>query len=951
MTTSSRYSLIKPDEKKVATTTSRYSLISPISDTPTPTPEPITTPTPEPIPTPEPTPLFKKEDNLLTKAGKYILQTNPFIPGNLFDQAKKQVTQAGVEKTLNTEIGKKIIGGVSEKTEDIPLKIASNIQALKPEVTYEGAYKKWSEAKANPENPVWKDFLYNLQGTGAQSLIGVAMSFIPYAGKPLAATYWGALSANEQLEERGKVESFGNIGIDVAGDMILGNSLEGLFKPGVASLKKTLLKSGIIEGSTEALQSLLKYGNDYTNAKTPEERQVVLSEAKNYITSGGILMEAAVGATVGAGIGGGVYAAKQSKELYEGMTPEERQAGFVKIPTGDSPKETAQGILDLGTKNLQSDIAETIEPLEKVLMADERTPIKERVGFLDYFRTPWKVYEKMGIRKPYQKVMETYENYVLELPKNIDKVTAWSNRVSQEANEKIFRFLDGESVILTPEETKVAGEIKAWLAEWADKLGLDQDARISEYITHIFPFGKGGEIPEEIALLINRKIPGSVFNPFLLQRRGEEGYLKDTWKALDAYTKRATRKVHMDPALEELKKSTDKMTDTSQLNYINRNVGAINLRPTELDTSIDNHIKNTFGYILGGRPTAAITRSVRKTIYRAKIAGSVVSFAKNLTQGVNTFAELGPQYTTYGYIDLVKFGKKELEENGVLISPFVEDRTYSAVKKAAEKFDNALFVNMSASELVNRGAAYYGAKAKFLDGKITPKEVKIGLNKTVVEGYEPTLKDATEYGKYIAARTQFRFSPVDTPVGLSSDIAKTAAQLQTFGLKQAEFILSMKANKEYVKLVRYMLSSMLLFAYIGSAFGMKWDDSFKTLRWGYPPIIQFIIDLAQKGVFGKDKYGNKLDPMERVKGVGGSLFTNIVPAGAQLKRSYEGLKAVSEGASRSKGGAFQYRIDQTPMNYIRGTLFGKGNLPQAQDYYDKKDKKSSNKNKGRYSVI
>jgi len=576
--------------------------------------------------------------------------------------------------------------------------------------------------------------------------------------------------------------------------------------------------------------------------------------------------------------------------------------------------------------------------IEKVIESETRTPINERVRWIDYLRTPWRVFERMGIRPSYQSLLKGYEAYVKELPGNIDKITAWSKEVPKESNERIFRFLDGEAIELNAQEAKVAGEIKVWMKEWADRLGMEPDSRISEYITHIFPFGKGGEIPEEIAFIINKKIPGSVFNPFLLQRKGAEGYLKDTWKALDAYVKRATRKVNMDPALAELKEASAKLTEPSQLNYLNRYIGAVNLRPTELDTSLDNHIKENFGYLFGARPTAAITRFIRQTIARAKIGGSIVSFAKNLTQGVNTFSELGTGYTTRGYIDLVRFGGKELQENGVLVAPFVEDRTYSAVKKMAEKFDNALFLNMNASELVNRGAAYYGAKAKFLAGKITPKEFKAALGKDMPENYTPTLEDAVDYGKFVSAKTQFLFGPLDTPVALNSDIAKMVAQFQTFGLKQQEFIWNMVGAKEYAKLMRYLISSMLLFAWIGSAFGMKWDDSFKTLRWGAPPIITFFKDVLG-AIFGvKDQYGNVPSGATRARTVGTSLFTNLVPGGAQMKRSYEGFQAVNQGASKTASGNFQYKIDKTPMNYVRGTLFGKANLPEAQTYYDKKGK-------------
>jgi len=648
-------------------------------------------------------------------------------------------------------------------------------------------------------------------------------------------------------------------------------------------------------------------------------------------------------------------AAEEAKSLFKGSS-KEVPVETLMPQTAESPAGMADEILEKGKEGLPPDIGSTIEPLEAVIEGEKHTPLNERIRWMDYLRTPWKVFDRMKIRPAYQALLKGYEGYVKELPGNIDKITAWSKRVSAEGNEKIFKYLDGEEIALTAEESQVAKEIKVWLSEWADRLGMSPDDRISDYITHIFPFGKGGEIPEEIAFLINKKIPGSVYDPFLLQRQGAKGYIQNTWKALDAYVKRATRKVNMDPALAELKEASSHLTDTSQLNYLNSYLGAVNMRPTTADTLIDNHIKEKFGYLFGARPTATITRSIRMMIARAKIGGSITSFAKNLTQGVNTFTELGGWYTTRGYIDLVKFGGKELRDNGVLIAPFIEDRTYSAVKKMAEKFDNVLFVNMNASELVNRGAAYYGAKAKFAAGKTTNKEFREALGKEKPANYTPTKEDAIAYGKFVAAKTQFLFGSLDTPVALNSDIAKMVAQFQTFGLKQTEFIGHMIGQREWRKLIRYIASSMLLFSYIGGAFGMKWDDSFKTLRWGMPPAIQFFVDLYNSGVMGVDKYGNKLDGSQRAKVVGKSLFTNIVPAGAQIQRTVEGLSTVDAGKETTGSGKFKYKVAPTTENYISGALFGKFNLPESKKYYQKQEDKKKGKapsksREGRYNPI
>jgi hypothetical protein len=1362
MATYNRFTIAKPDEKKAVTTANRFTVQPDVIPA---NPIPLKTETnqyksPSSI-SYKPEPIIQKGLDTIQSVGAPIAKdviSSPFVQGaqkagaELAGEIRKpiqgviaagQATQQAPLKVLNHPVVSKAMVEVAKRTSGTG--IQSMVEAIGPK-TFQDAYDANRAYQAGDPSKL-NQFWYQLKDSGPQTLFGVALNFAPFGtGPALSTAYWTALSAADQIENKGSVTSLGNIGIDVLGDRILGNSIEAMFKAPAKSLLSTVTRNFVTEGGTEVAQDLLKMQNDYNNAKTPEEKAKILEDAKKYFTSGQILMTFGVGGIMGAGIGtaaytinqtlpkptitdeekgkiivpppppdgpGGSYARvdnelgpKGKDEFVSGkpidivldnnktidvaktesqlppvqdgferfyraesptikhsdawgeqggmlptgfnkgdsfhLTPDIKYADYYKSTYGkdakisyfDLPKglakpsdkfegeftvnktqlsdiwdksqtitdneasaqgpgfkkmssgldqmvktgtifpedatilktlfeNTSDNFLDslsytqsgrmkstLGsfsrTRNnitsqrggkiqLQKGIAirdkaiasrvflhefghagyyqilsaderavvdsvyrsmskadtrlffsegtgdnpnyhakdpqeffaesfaeyilankvpapqmepllkkvarkffegmkrlvnrknheavdrlkpvyekilagdkttplsefsaqeppsfnaelqklmnqtksvpsESIfpsgavqnqqiepqeglspmeqieisaapsiqqlpfdfqpEPLQKVIEGDKRTPLKERIRWIDYLRTPWRVFERMGIKANYLELLKGYTNYVIELPKNIDKITAWSKQVGKESNERIFRFLDGEKIELNPQEAKVAGEIKDWLRQWADRLGMAPDARISSYITHIFPQGSKGEIPEEIAYLINKKIPGQVYDPYLLQREGAEGYIKDTWKALDAYVKRATRKVNMDPALASLKEASAQLTDTSQLNYLNRYIGAVNLRPTELDTSIDNHIKEKFGYMFGVRPTSSLTRQARQMIARAKIGGSVTSFAKNLTQGVNTFAELGTQYTVRGYMDLVKFGAKELHENGVLIAPFLEDQTYSAIKKFAERFDKVLFLNMNASELVNRGAAYYGAKAKYLSGNITPKEISKALGKEVTKDYTPNMEDAVAYGKFVAAKTQFQFGALDTPVALNSDIAKTFAQFQTFGLKQAEFIGSMANEREYAKLFRYILSSMLLFTYIGGAFGMKWDDSFKTLRFGMPPVIQFLIDIWGQGIVGEDKYGNKLTPGERVKSVGKSLFTNVVPAGAQISRGIEGFQAVNAGKSTTKSGDFQYKIAKTPMNYVKGTLFGKYNLPEAKAFTKSKD--------------
>ena len=210
-------------------------------------------------------------------------------------------------KFFNSEAGKKTISTISEKTSNIPLKTAARIKSIGDQ-TYDEAYNTYLAERNDPENPVWQKFLFELQDTGIQSGIGILLSVgtaavtrNPQAGYAVSGAYYTALSADEQLQNKGQVDSLGNIAIDVVGDQIINRTLIGVLNKGTsAGVIRSALEGFGIEGSTEVVQSLAKYANDYANAKTQKDKDAVLAEAKQYVTSGGIAMEFAVGGTVGA---------------------------------------------------------------------------------------------------------------------------------------------------------------------------------------------------------------------------------------------------------------------------------------------------------------------------------------------------------------------------------------------------------------------------------------------------------------------------------------------------------------------------------------------------------------------------------------------------------------------------------------------------------------------------
>jgi len=566
------------------------------------------------------------------------------------------------------------------------------------------------------------------------------------------------------------------------------------------------------------------------------------------------------------------------------------------------------------------------------IISDTVTPVTKKVNFIDTFlRTPDRVMNKIGFGKEAVELRRAMDSYWKELPKNIAKHTEWAKRVPKESNERIFKYLDGQAIDLRPDEKQVALEIRAWLEQWADRLKLPKSQRVSEYITRLFDEELlAKEFPEELAKIIADKVPGSVYNPFMLRRLGAKGYKQDTWAALDAYVKRATRKVHMDPVLEKIQAKTGQSLEManiekSQFKYVQRYVENINMRPSEIEESIDNFLKSSpLGYKFGQRPVASISQFLRRISFRAGLGLNLGSALRNLSQGANTYSELGEKYTTLGYVGLFKKGaKEELEREGVLNAGFIQDRVLSSTAKIIERMDKGLFAMFQVAEYINRGAAYFGAKSKALSaGK--------------------SIDEAIEYAKGIVRKTQFSFDSVDTPVGMSSNIAKTVMQFQTFTMKQMEF-LGEKAKgsvtgKEKVKnvigLLRYAAAGTVFVYTIGRAFGMEPRELIPIYRIGAPPALVPIVETGKAALDTPDKYGNQRELKTKAIDVGKS-FLGYVPAGSQIKKSFLGDQAVRQGGSFDKGGNLQFKVGETTGQKIQARLFGKYAGPQSDKYFNR----------------
>lgn len=584
---------------------------------------------------------------------------------------------------------------------------------------------------------------------------------------------------------------------------------------------------------------------------------------------------------------------------YRGLGQDLARSGYTKDEIRKLTVEQAQTILYDAKTPLEQEIASIAR----------ETPVTRKINIIDYLRTPENVLQKIGLGNEAKYLRTQYEGYQAQLPKELDKITSWMRQApAKESNVKIFNWLDGNKMQLTTNEMKVATEIQIYLKEWADKLGLPPAKRVSEYITHLYEKGIiQREFDEDLAKIIDPKMAKEVYDPFLQKRVSSRiDYLKDTWRALQAYTKRATRKYYMDPALENLAKREPDL-ELSQWKYVKRLTDRVNMRPTEIDNLIDNTLKSIpgIGYRFGQRPTAVITKTGRQMVYRGTLGLNFSSALRNLSQISNSYAELGERWTFTGYLKLLKnWRSPELERVGVLNDKFIQDQTPSVFKSILNKFDKGLFSLFETAEKINRGAAYYGAKAKALSAGKTEEQ-------------------AINYAKDLVRKTQFTFGSIDTPVALSSDILKVLAQLQTYTIKQAEFLGGKVAKKEWGGLLRFVGSTLVLRKLFGDVLGIKLD--ILPIGIGLPPIPQ----MAQAGL--KALGGNVEAGKEQFL----KTLPAFIPGGVQGKKTIGGYQLNKQGYSTTPTGLVRYKAPETASGKARSLVFGPYATQEAQEYYSK----------------
>jgi len=220
----------------------------------------------------------------------------------------------------------------------------------------------------------------------------------------------------------------------------------------------------------------------------------------------------------------------------------------------------------------------TIPRLKSIVPAELAEREFSRIGLLDIFKTPERVFRNIGVEKEGDSIFRAFSNSRKWLTNKRIDIIEWQMEIGasqfkrifhpekfRQQSQRIFQAINNpekriiysaekriplptkDTIYLRPEEHKVIQKIKRLTDETADivdktrkELDLKPMNRRQNYITNLIT--EQGRLylrqtktpPNELFALLQRRMPTKIFNRFLLERKGRLPIREDVWGALNA---------------------------------------------------------------------------------------------------------------------------------------------------------------------------------------------------------------------------------------------------------------------------------------------------------------------------------------------------------------------------------------------------------------------------------
>lgn len=690
------------------------------------------------------------------------------------------------------------------------------------------------------------------------------------------------------------------------------------------------------------------------------------------------------------------YQTELQNKLHEAQTaefmkPTQTQGSVVAtdelVHAADTAQTPQEFVDKLNTDPVTQKAADTVALDAATAVSGKQNPLSTSVvgRFLGIPREVLRSWGDAG-KQFADKLDNAMFDYTSHRGQQILRIRQWDELLgkSDKARMKVFDALDsGDVSKLTDAEMTVYKDAREYFGEMADRLGIDPEGRISNYVPHLIKnqtgrdataldqtiqmlkYGKdakGNPLTPTVRRNLTAQLSGldpatmryldlntsyQFKNGFLEKRTGATNYQKNLMSVVNLYDTLGARKVYLEPTMQDIAKTVaDKGNGFSaaQQRYVTDLFN--NLRGTnksELQTALDGMINRILPI-----PDASgkLLRGFRRLTNAGLMGGSVSTALKNTQAFVNIAAKINPKDLPHAIIAAGKSLRadsaewRELYQAGVMdasFSNFIRDISHqggTASQRAIDKAEVPLWTMMRNVDQLGRATAYFAKRDGYL--------AKIG--KTLDNATPEELKAAMKAGRVGARDTSFEFTPLDIPVALDSDMGKLALQMQSWNLQQAQFIKNLfhghedslftngKINaKGAYSLLGFLAGTAGFYYTVGTVTGMKPEDlvpfgsEFTQGQMPQSPIMNLL------GIGGDPRNPGlyqiaTANPSERgaiANKVGSKFLTNLIPGSAQFQRTVKGLDSTNQGVSRNASGKIQFVQNTDTASQLRAAVFGK----------------------------
>jgi len=332
-------------------------------------------------------------------------------------------------------------------------------------------------------------------------------------------------------------------------------------------------------------------------------------------------------------------------------------------------------------------------PPDEVLpkAVEDNTPMIQDIGVKERVRGSRHVFDKMGVYEIWEGITEAevlvseantvFNKEVDAITKRVGKDKERWGLIFDDANEK------GSVVGLTFEEKRAVNYIRNWANEWAEKKNLPQEKRIEDYIPHLFEQEMIDQIKErdgispEIAGVLNERVSKKITDPFLKERLGALGFIRDPFRAMKAYNAVSNRVLYYEPFLQKIAAiANDTSMPKRSREYLKDYSRRMTGEPSKLDQDINKSLaevgeairklpggEGLANLLTKGNPSGLAAYNLTSALYTLWLGFKATSAIRNLSQHGLIIGEVGPIHFANGIrLRITKEGRAALEKSLVL---------------------------------------------------------------------------------------------------------------------------------------------------------------------------------------------------------------------------------------------------------------------------------------------